>query len=81
MIYNQDYKIIIVRCQTFESVVLTADLRSLSCLLGFFAAEVMRFFILPKSAGKFYYSLKFIEVWICVCDQLSHKKIKVINFC
>lgn len=41
----------------------------------------MRFFILPKPARKFYCSLKFIELWRCVCDHLSHKKIKVINFC
>lgn len=60
---------------------LTADLRSLSCLLGFFAREVMRVFILLKSSRKCYCSLKFIEVWICMCDHLSHKKIKVINFC
>lgn len=59
----------------------TADLRSLSCLLGFFAREVMRVFILLKSSRKCYCSLKFIEVWICMCDHLSHKKIKVRNFC
>lgn len=60
---------------------LTADLRSLSCLLGFFAREVMRVFILLKSSRKCYCSLKFIEVWICMCYHLSHKKIKVRNFC
>jgi len=66
-------------------VVLTADWRSLSCLLGFFQADVVRFIVCCSLLEFFIQNLLYLyrSVYMQkrVCEHLSHKKIKVKCFC